>query len=95
MDGALLLILLLGVMYVVVILPRQRQVQRHRQLISSLAVGDEIVTIGGLHGIVLEIEDDSVTLELAPGVQVRLAKDAVAARPEAPADNAAEEDAGD
>lgn len=79
-DGALLLILLLGVMYAVVILPRQRQMQRHRRLVGSLTAGDDIVTIGGLHGTISAVEGEDLLLELAPGVEVRLARDAVAAR---------------
>lgn len=80
MDGALLLILLLGVMYAVVILPRQRQMQRHRRLVGSLTAGDDIVTIGGLHGTISAVDGEDLLLQLAPGVEVRLARDAVAAR---------------
>lgn len=45
---------------------------------SSLGVGDHIVTIGGLHGTVVSIDDDVASLEIAPGVTVQFARQAIA-----------------
>ena len=57
---------------------RQRQVA-HRELISSVAVGDEILTAGGLYGHVRALGDeDDLVVEIAPGTEVRLARRAVA-----------------
>lgn len=88
MDGTLIIIVLLVLLYVVVFLPRQRQVARQRAMQSALAVGDEVVTIGGMHGTVTGVEDDAVRLELSPGVEVRFVREAVASRraPDAPVD---------
>jgi preprotein translocase subunit YajC len=46
---------------------------------NSVGVGDEIITAGGLHGLVEEIDDDRVRLEIAPDVVVTLDRRAVAA----------------
>ena len=46
---------------------------------DSLDVGDEIITAGGLHGTVKEFEDDTVPVEIAPGVVATLDRRAVAA----------------
>ena len=46
---------------------------------DSIAVGDEIITAGGLHGTVEEFEDETVQVEIAPGVVVTLDRRAVAA----------------
>ena len=45
---------------------------------SSLGAGDEVVTIGGLHATVVSIDDDVVTVEIAPGVNARFARPAIA-----------------
>ena len=48
-------------------------------MLDDLAVGDEVVTAGGLYGTITELEDDSVRLEIAPELTVRVAKRAIAA----------------
>jgi preprotein translocase subunit YajC len=56
---------------------RQRQVQQQR-LIADIEPGDEVLTVGGLYGIVQEIdEEDDLVVEIADGVHVRIARRAV------------------
>ena len=74
----LLIILLFGVMYFLMIRPQQRRRREAQQMQSALGPGDQIITIGGLHGTVVSAEDDVVTLEVAPGVNVRFARPAIA-----------------
>jgi preprotein translocase subunit YajC len=45
---------------------------------KQLGAGDQIVTIGGLHGTIVSIDDDVATLEVAPGVQLKFARQAIA-----------------
>jgi preprotein translocase subunit YajC len=45
---------------------------------KALGAGDQIVTIGGLHATVVSVEDDVVTVEIAPGVDVKFARPAIA-----------------
>lgn len=80
MDGTLLILVLLVLMYVVLFLPRQRQAARQRAMQAALAPGDEVVTIGGIHATVTAIADDGVDLEVSPGVVVRFVRDAIASR---------------
>ena len=62
---------------------RGREVQ---QLQASLAVGDEVVMTSGLYGRIVALDERVVTLEIAPGVQVRVDRRAVGMKaPEAPA----------
>lgn len=66
---------------VLLVLPmrqRNRSLQQARQLQESLSVGTEVMTTSGLYGRVTGIGDDSVELEIAPGVEVRWAKPAIA-----------------
>jgi len=72
------LIAMAAVFYFLLIRPQQRRQRQQRQLIESVEVGDEVMTIGGLFGTVNAIDDESVTLEVSPGVELRFAKSAVA-----------------
>jgi preprotein translocase subunit YajC len=74
----LILVLLFGFMYFVMIRPQQKRRREAQDMQNSLGPGDEIVTIGGLHGTVVLAEADVVTLEIAPDVQVRFARPAIA-----------------
>jgi len=76
----LLLIALFAVAWVVLILPKQRELKRHNALVASIGVGDEVMTGSGIYGTVVDIEGDIVRLEIAPGTEVRIARRAVAAR---------------
>ncbi len=71
-------ILIIGVMYFLVMRPQQKRRREAMELQNKLGPGDDIVTIGGLHGTVVSIEDDVVLLEIAPEVQVRFARPAIA-----------------
>ena len=58
---------------------RQRQMQQQR-LLASIEPGDEVLTVGGLYGIVQEIDDeDDLVVEVAEGIHVRIARRALAA----------------
>lgn len=74
----LMIALLFGVMYFMMIRPQQKRRRDAEQMQSALSPGDEVVTIGGLYGTVTEVDDDTVLLEVAPGVQTRYARPAIA-----------------
>lgn len=74
------LVFLIGVMYFVMIRPQQRRMQAHRALMSQVAPGDKIVTIGGMHGQVVSVTDDTIEVEIASGTVITLNKGAVATR---------------
>ena len=74
----LLILLLFGVMYFLMIRPQQKRRREAQAMQSQLGPGDQIVTIGGLHATVVSIDDDVVTVEISPGVNVRFARPAIA-----------------
>lgn len=74
----LMIMLLFGVMYFMMIRPQQKRRREAEQMQASIAPGDEVVTIGGLYGTVTGIDDETVMLEVAPGVQTRYARPAIA-----------------
>lgn len=65
-------------LWVFVVLPQRRRLATQSRLVESLKVGDEVLTAGGLFGDVTEVGEDEVALEIAPGVEVRVAARAIA-----------------
>jgi preprotein translocase subunit YajC len=68
-----------GLFYFLLIRPQQKRARAQAQLLSSIEIGDEVMTAGGLIGTVVRIddEDDIVTVEIAPGVQARMIRRAI------------------
>jgi preprotein translocase subunit YajC len=71
--GAMLLLV-----YVLVIAPQRRRSQAQKRMLSDVEVGDEILTAGGVYATVREVRDEDLTVEIAPGTNIRLDKRAVA-----------------
>ncbi len=76
--GALLPILLIGVIFYLLILrPSRTRQKQQQQLIASLAPGAAVMTTAGVFGTIVDVEDDEVTVEVAPGVVLRMVKAAI------------------
>src|SRR5262245_467381 len=66
-------------MYLLLIRPQRARQQHQRQLLASVEPGDEVLTVGGLYGIVQSIDEEGdLIVEIAEGVHVRLARRSVA-----------------
>jgi preprotein translocase subunit YajC len=74
------IILLFAVMYLLVIRPQQRRVRDHSMFVSSLRYGDDVVTAGGIFGTISALSDDTVSLEVAPGVSLKVLRSSVTRR---------------
>ncbi len=81
MNGGffVLILLVLFVLWLLIVRPQRRRRQAQEAMIDHLRPGDEVITAGGLFAHVVRIVEDEVTVELAPGVEARLAKRAIAA----------------
>ena len=80
MPQLILIVAMFALLWLFLIRPQRARAQAHRELLTRVDIGDEILTVGGLYGNVIEIdEDDDLMLEIAPGTQVRIARRAVAA----------------
>jgi preprotein translocase subunit YajC len=90
---SIFIILAMFVLLYALLIRPQRQKQRAQQaMLSKVAPGDEVLTVGGIYGIVQELDDDDdLVVEIAEGIHVRMARRAVASV--IPADE--EEDAGE
>jgi preprotein translocase subunit YajC len=88
MGSYLILIVLLALVWFVLVLPSRRRRASHAAMQDSLEVGDEIITAGGLHATIRELDDEELRVEIAPGVVATLDRRAVAAvAREVPADD--------
>ena len=76
----IIIAVLFVIAWVVLILPKQRELKRHNALVASLDVGDEVMTGSGLYGTLVQVSDDTVLLQLAHGVEVKVARRAIAAK---------------
>lgn len=74
----LMIVGLFAIFYFLLIRPQRKRREQQVQLQASLAVGDEVVTIGGLYGTVAELDDQTVILETSEGVYARYARGAIA-----------------
>jgi preprotein translocase subunit YajC len=84
MEILLFLPLLLILMYVLLIRPQQQRVRQQQALVSSIDVGDEVVTVSGIVGHVEAIEEDRVYIEVAPGVTIAMLRQALGRKVEHP-----------
>lgn len=78
MASLILLLAMFVLLWVLLIRPQRQRQQKQQQLLSSVEPGDEVLTVGGLYGIVRDIdEEDDLIVEIAEGIQVRIARRAV------------------
>lgn len=72
-------IALLALMYFLMIRPQQQQAKKRQQMLSELRQGIDVVTIGGLHGSITAIDDKTVRLKVASGVELTFNRSAIGA----------------
>jgi preprotein translocase subunit YajC len=65
------------IFYFFIIRPQRKRQKQHDTLLSGIARGDQVVTIGGFFGTVREVRDDTFQIEIAEGVKVRVLKSAI------------------
>ena len=78
MSAYIFILALLALMWFMLIRPQRRRQQDAQRLLETISVGKEIVTAGGLYGTITAVDGDEVRIEIADGVEVRIAKRAVA-----------------
>lgn len=72
------LILLIVIFYFLLIRPQQKKAKEDKARQDGLKVDDEVVTIGGLHGIVRDVQESTVLIEVSPSVTIKMEKVAIA-----------------
>jgi preprotein translocase subunit YajC len=82
MEPLIVLAATFALLWVLFIRPQQRRVRGHQALVASLAPGDQVVLTAGIYGRILDLGPEDMTVEVAPGVELRVARHAVLRRVE-------------
>ncbi|MCU1373099.1 MAG: yajC [Actinomycetia bacterium] len=90
--GYLFFPLMIGAMWFFMIRPQQQRLRNQRALVQSLEAGQEVITVGGLIGVITVVNGLEVTIDLGNGVEVRVVRSAVSARMPSEAPGPVEED---
>ncbi len=72
------LVFMFAIFYFLLIRPQQKKAKEHKALLESMKKGDNVVTAGGVHGKIITVENDLVTLEVANNVQIKIIKSYIA-----------------
>ncbi|HHZ03195.1 MAG TPA: preprotein translocase subunit YajC [Tissierellia bacterium] len=68
-SGIVMLIIFFAIMYFTMIRPQKKKEKQIKEMRDNLASGDEVITIGGIHGKIVKVSDEVVTLEIPHGKQ--------------------------
>ncbi|HLB02951.1 MAG TPA: preprotein translocase subunit YajC [Nitrospiria bacterium] len=70
-------LLIFVLFYVLLILPQQRRQKKHRAMLEALKKGDRVVTSSGILGTIMNISKDTITLQVADNVKIRVLRDSI------------------
>ncbi|GAX91467.1 preprotein translocase subunit YajC [Effusibacillus lacus] len=70
-------ILMIAIFYFLLIRPQQKRAKERNAMLSALKKGDQVVTIGGMHGTITEIDEDTITLKVAENTRVKFERSAI------------------
>ncbi|PLX96438.1 MAG: preprotein translocase subunit YajC [Desulfuromonas sp.] len=81
-EGIIMLVIMFAIFYFLLIRPQQKRAKQHRQLLDALKAGDQVVTAGGIHGRIVTVQENVVTMEIDKGVKIKLNRASVTATKE-------------
>ena len=87
LNSLLSFLLMGGSFYFMLWRPQKKEQQKRRDLLNSLKVGDEIITIGGIYGKLTAVSEKRVKVQVAEGVEIEMSRNAVSGHQD-PAKNA-------
>ena len=67
-----MLVIMFAIFYLLLIRPQQKRAKQHKELVENLKAGDQVVTAGGIHGTIVAVQDDVITIEIASNVRVKI-----------------------
>ena len=73
----IMMMVVLGIFYVMLILPQQRQRKKTQAMLGALKSGDKVITNAGIYGTISGIDGDTVILKIADQVKIRIARSAI------------------
>ncbi|MBW3666352.1 MAG: preprotein translocase subunit YajC [Actinobacteria bacterium] len=78
-SSLIFLAVMVGIFYLLIIRPQRKRARAQQELAESLRIGDEVRTIGGIHGVVTSLDDTSAVLRVEDG-QIRISRRAIGTR---------------
>ena len=76
-SGLIMMVLIIGVFYFFFIRPQQKKAKEAAKMREALKKGDKVVTVGGIHGKILEVKDKTFVIEVEGQGRLKINKDAV------------------
>ena len=80
LTGLLPIILILVVFYFLLIMPQQRQRKKQQEMIAALKAGDKVVVLGGIHGVITRLRDNTLHVKIADNTEIEVDRAAVSYR---------------
>ena len=72
-----MMVLMFGILYFFMIRPQQKKAKDQKKFAEEIKKGDYVVTVGGVHGRIAEVEDDTIIVEVERGARIKFSKSAV------------------
>ncbi len=72
------IILMFVIFYFLLIRPQQKKAKEHQNMVNNLRKGDRVITSGGIYGEITSLDDNSVTVEIADKVRVKVSRPSIA-----------------
>lgn len=72
------IILMFVIFYFLLIRPQQKKAKQHQEMIANLKKGDRVITSGGIHGLITSLDENTVTLEIAEKVRIKVSRATIA-----------------
>jgi preprotein translocase subunit YajC len=70
-------VIILGIFYVMVLMPMKKRQQKVAEFQGGLKIGDKVITTGGIYGTITRLNDKSIQLQIAPQVRIDVARAAI------------------
>ena len=71
------MVIMFVMFYYMVIMPAKRRQKSHQVLVATVQEGDEIISVGGIYGKIVKLRDESVDVEVAPGMKLKFDRRAI------------------
>ncbi len=76
-EGIIMLVAMFAIFYFLLIRPQQKRAKQHKELVTNVKAGDQIVTAGGIHGKIVSVEDETIAIEVATGVKIKMNRSSI------------------
>ena len=76
-SGLFMMLIIFGIFYFILIRPQQKKMKEHKKMVEELKKGDKIITQGGIYGMVENVGTLTLTVKIAEGTKVKIARSSV------------------